>query len=68
MAFMLDISKTYDRVEWQFLEKVTIHLGFSSNIVCTIMTCIKFISYIVLSLQMIVFFFVRQRRQNVKLF
>ena len=62
------MSKTYDRVEWQFLEKVMIHLGFSSNIVSTIMPCIKFISYIVLSLQMIVFFFARQRGQNVKLF
>ena len=68
MAFKLDMSKAYDRVEWQFLEKVMIHLGFSSNIVSTIMPCIKFISYIVLSLQMIVFFFARQRRQNVKLF
>ena len=48
MALKLDMSKAYDRVEWKFLEKVTIHLGFLGSFVSTIMSCIKSVSYVVL--------------------
>ena len=48
IALKLDMSKTYDRVEWKFLEKVTIHLGFLGSFVSTIMSCIKSVSYVVL--------------------
>ena len=48
IALKLDMSKTYDRVEWKFLEKVTIHLGFLGSFVSTIMSCMKFVSYAML--------------------
>ena len=48
MALELDISKAYDRVEWNFLERAMLHLGFSGRFVATIMSCIKSASYSVL--------------------
>ena len=48
MALKLDISKACGRVEWEFLEKVMIHLGFLGKIVSTIISCIKSISYAML--------------------
>ena len=48
MALKLDMSKAYDKVEWKFLEKVMLHLGFSGSFVSIIMSCIKSISYAVL--------------------
>ena len=48
MALKLDMSKGYDRVEWDFLERAMLHLGFSGRFVATIMSCIKSVSYSVL--------------------
>ena len=48
MTLKLDMSKTYDRVEWDFLERAMLHLGFSGKFVTTIMSCIKSVSYSVL--------------------
>lgn len=39
------MSKAYDRVEWEFLEKAMVHLGFSGRFVNLIMSCIKLVSF-----------------------
>lgn len=41
----LDKSKTYDRVEWNFLEAVMAKLDFAKAWVHKILRCIKSISY-----------------------
>ena len=48
MALKFDMSKAYDRVEWDFLEREMLHLGFVGSFVATIMSCIKSVSYFVL--------------------
>jgi len=39
------MSKTYDRVEWSFLEKMMIRLGFDEQWVSTIMKCVTTVTY-----------------------
>ncbi|KAH9669444.1 reverse transcriptase domain-containing protein [Citrus sinensis] len=48
VALKLDISKAYDRVEWHFLEKTMLKLGFSNKWVELIMGCITTTSFSVL--------------------
>ena len=48
MALKLNMSKTYDKVEWSFWEKAMLHLGFSERFVKIIMSCVTSISYSVL--------------------
>lgn len=45
MAVKTDMSKAYDRLEWDFIEEVMIHLGFHSIWINWIMQCIKTVSY-----------------------
>lgn len=47
VALKLDISKAYDRIEWNFLKNAMQQLGFSSNLV-NLMNCISTISFSVL--------------------
>ena len=45
VAVKLDMSKSYDRVEWIFLEKMMQRLGFHENWVSLIMECVTTVSY-----------------------
>lgn len=48
LAIKTDISKAYDCVEWRFLEKAMIHMGFSYTWIGWIMSCVRSVSYSVL--------------------
>jgi len=44
-AIKLDMSKAYDRVEWRFLEKIMLKLGFSGQWVEKVMKCVSTVNY-----------------------
>ena len=44
-AYKLDLSKAYDRVDWGFLNKVLLKLGFQSEWVQRVMSCVTFVRY-----------------------
>lgn len=44
-ALKLDMTKAYDRVEWNYLEKILNRLGFKNKMVNLIMNCIKSVKY-----------------------
>ena len=48
MAFKLDMSKAYNRLEWIFLEKILLKMGFQESWVALIMECIIIVSYSIL--------------------
>ena len=48
MALKLDMSKAYDKVEWAFLEKFLLKMGFEGSWVALIMECITTITYSIL--------------------
>lgn len=45
MAVKTDMSKAYDRLEWDFIEAVLLQLGFHTSWTNLIMQCIKTVSY-----------------------
>ena len=48
MAIKTDMSKAYDRVEWSFMERLLLKMGFCSVSVSRVMTCISSATYKVL--------------------
>ena len=48
MAMKLDMSKAYDRVEWCFLEKILLRMGFIESWVAMIMLCVSTVTYSIL--------------------
>ena len=48
MAVKLDISKAYDRVKWDFIEKVMRRMGFHDKWVGWVLKCITTVSYSIL--------------------
>jgi len=41
----LDMVKTYDRVEWAYLQGIMLQLCFSENFVTTVMRCVTTVSF-----------------------
>jgi hypothetical protein len=48
MALKLDMSKAYDRMEWNFLEVMLCRLGFAERWINLLMPCIRTVSYSIL--------------------
>lgn len=45
MEAKLDMSKAYDRVEWNFVKDIMKKLGFDSNWVALLIKCVTTVSY-----------------------
>lgn len=48
MALKLDMSKAYDRIEWNFLRGMLLSMGFSSWWTYLILYCVSTIEYIII--------------------
>jgi len=47
MALKLDMSKTYDRIEWECLKQIMLKLGLHEQWVQIVMRCVSSVSYVV---------------------
>lgn len=45
LGLKLDMSKAYNRVEWQFLEQIMCKVGFPITFVSAIMRCVQSASF-----------------------
>lgn len=45
MVMKVNMSKAYDRLEWDFEEKVLVKLGFCNECVSLVMRCITSVKY-----------------------
>lgn len=48
VAVKIDISKAYDRIEWGYLERIMLRLGFSAKWVQWMMMCVRSVNYSVM--------------------
>ena len=48
MALKLDMSKAYDRVEWDFLKTILLKIGFARRWVELLMVCVRTVTYFIL--------------------
>ncbi|XP_041011394.1 secreted RxLR effector protein 78-like [Juglans microcarpa x Juglans regia] len=48
MSIKLDMSKAYDRLEWDFLVQIMYKLGFNTKWINLVMRCVKTVSYSIL--------------------
>lgn len=48
MAIKSDMSKSYDSIEWDFLEAIFVRLRFGDKWVTWVMWCVKSVSFKVL--------------------
>ena len=47
MTLNLDMSKTYDQVEWSGLQQIMAKLGFHKNWTRLVMRCVSSVTYVV---------------------
>lgn len=48
MSLKLDMSKTYNRMDWGFLEEVMTIMGNNNKLVQLIMNCVKIVTFLIL--------------------